>query len=135
MHKRPISKTELLGRLAHLEAILCRLSSDHAETAHKNVLVADCIEGAKSELRAAVKSLAADDLADSLHLSNIAWLQINFGRRVIEAESIEAVLGEGIFLELTKDEKWQHTKIEALLKRMEQMVAELLDVVQKRDAS
>jgi hypothetical protein len=135
MHKHPIGKTELLGRLAHLEAILCRLSSDYAAAAHKNLLIADCIEKAKIELREAVKSLTESNLTDTLHLSNMAWLHINFGRRLMEAESIETLLGEGIFLELTKDEKWQHAKIETMLKRMDQMVLDLLNLVQKRATS
>jgi hypothetical protein len=135
MHKHPPGKTELIGKLAHLEAILCRLSSDYAAATHKNVLIADCIEKAKVELRDAVKSLTESDLNNTLHLSNIAWLHINFGRRLMEAESIETLLGEGIFLELTKDQKWQHAKIETMLKRMDQMVLDLLNLVQKRVTS
>ena len=132
MHKRPIGKTELFGRLAHLEAILCRLESDHGNAVHKNVLVAESIESARHQLKAAIKSLAENDAAESLRLSNIAWLHINFGRRLIDAETIEALLGEGVFLELTEDEKSSGMRIEQFLAQMEQLVLELLGVVKKQ---
>ncbi len=134
MHKRPLNKTEMLTRVAHLEAFLFRLETDHNEASRKSALVSDCIKKGKEELEASITNLTENDLGTSQQCSNIAWLYFNFGRRLLDAENIEAVLGNGEFLELTENEKAPEVLLEQYFGLLDQMVLQLLAVIKERAA-
>ena len=64
-------------------------------------MVESCIKLAKSELRASIEKFIEDKIEESQHLANLAWLHMEFGRSLIDAETTEGLLGEGRFLELS----------------------------------
>lgn len=66
-----------------------------------NVLVGDCIKNAREELNHALEKFVAREYSRAFNLAAVAWLQIDFARRLFETEEIEHLLGESVYLELS----------------------------------
>ncbi len=101
---KPHHKAEVFDRLTRLEVLRASLEKDYEQAPHKNALVLDCLERAHKELNRAVRELTGGkDSQESLRIANIAWLLINFGRKLLDAETIETLLGDGVFLDLSQE--------------------------------
>lgn len=102
MKHESIEEENFVTRLASIEAALDRLKADfEATTWRKSSVVESCIKLAKSEIKASIEKFIEDETEDSEHLANLAWLHLEFGRSLIDAETTEGLLGEGRFLELS----------------------------------
>jgi hypothetical protein len=92
----------LVGRLASIESALNQLQADfQATTWRKSSIVENCITLAKTEINASIQKFVENKNEESARMANLAWLHVEFGRSLIDAETTEGLLGEGNFLELS----------------------------------
>lgn len=92
-----------IENVAKLELLLAQLSQDHeAATYHRNPLVDECLSEAQDDLRQAMNAILRADLPSAKRLSDIAWLRIDFGRQLLDADAVEHLLGDSDYLELAE---------------------------------
>lgn len=118
------SKKLVSERLTTVEIALGKLDSDYkATTNRQNRLIADYIQNAREELNYALDKLINNELAKAFEIAAVAWLQVDFARRLLEAEEIEHLLGESDYLELNQLAIPWEGKANEL---MDQLLAEIL---------
>ena len=89
--------------LAIIELMLSKLSQDHeAATYHRNSLIDECLSLAQEELLEAMNLILRGDAENSIRLCKIARLRIDFGRKLLDADAVEHLLGESEYLELAE---------------------------------
>jgi hypothetical protein len=102
MNSGSIEEVNFVSRLASIESSLDKLQADFESTTwRKSSVVESCIKLAKSEINASIQKFIENENEDSDHMANLAWLHVEFGRSLIDAETTEGLLGEGRFLELS----------------------------------
>jgi hypothetical protein len=96
-------KAITIARLAKIELFLSKLAEDHeAATYHHNLVVEDCISRCKKDLMHARKNLFAGQIDDCAKQLEVALLRADFGKRILEADAVEHILGESDYLELVE---------------------------------
>jgi hypothetical protein len=101
MTKAHGKKAIAVERLAKLQVLHAQLIDDYTTTTHRqSPVVAEAINDASDELHAASVHLFHHRPEDALKMADVAWLHIQFGRQVFDAETIEHLLGESDYLEL-----------------------------------
>jgi hypothetical protein len=102
MNSGSMEEVNFVSRLASIESSLDKLQADFESTTwRKSSVVESCIKLAKSEINASIQKFIENENEDSDHMANLAWLHVEFGRSLIDAETTEGLLGEGRFLELS----------------------------------
>lgn len=98
-----LTKRAAIEKHARLEIMLVKVKAEfEAATFHKNALVADCLNKAEAAMLAAANHLFANHLDQFAHVSNVAWLLICFAKQILDADTIEHLLGESDYLELNE---------------------------------
>lgn len=101
MTKAHGKKAIAVERLAKLQVLHAQLIDDYTTTTHRqSPIVAEAINEASDELHAASVHLFHHRPEEALKMADVAWLHIQFGRQVFDAETIEHLLGESDYLEL-----------------------------------
>lgn len=122
----PTEQESIVARLAGIEASLDELVADFdATTWRKSPLVANCIKSAREELDLSLKKFISKEREDGIHMANLAWLHVEFGRRLIDAETTEGLLGEGHFLELSEDRTTSSALLVKYFTRLEEQIIQL----------
>jgi hypothetical protein len=133
MKNWPQDEESILARFAGIQSVLDRLEEDfQASTWRKSPRVSKCIQQANEELELAIKRFTEDDREESIHMANLAWLHVQFGRRLIDAETTEGLLGEGHFLELGEDKAVSAALLVKYFSRMQQAIVDLRTAVKNR---
>jgi len=133
MKNWPENEEEVVNRLAGIEILLDQLNADfQATTWRKSSLVEQCIKSAREELKLSIEKFITKETDESVHLANLAWLHVDFGRRLIDAETTEGLLGHGHFLELGNDKTAASTFLATCFTRMEQQVIKLRQSITQR---
>lgn len=104
-----------------LGVALSRLAAEfEAVRADSSRTVTRRLEQAKNDYWQAIKALAADRLAEADQSAAAAFLQVEFIRRLLQAEIAERELGEGVMFELdaSADEKSLAERIEFDLQQL-----------------
>jgi hypothetical protein len=100
---KPDKRKLVVEKLANLELRLANIDKNHeAATYHRNEIVEKCSEAAREDLRRGITRLAAGDIETAECIAEVAALRIDFSQRLLEAEAVEYLLGEGDFLDLSK---------------------------------
>ena len=130
MKNWPQDEESFIGRIAGIQALLDQLEADfEATTWRRSPRVSICIKEATEELELAINKFSEGDREESMHMANLAWLHVEFGRRLIDAETTEGLLGEGHFLELSEDTTTSSALLVKYFGRMEQLVIGLRKAV------
>jgi hypothetical protein len=126
MNKPPSKKEAVIERISRLEVLITRLGTDHsAATYHQNELVGGCVEKSKKSLKKALDSLLSNDVDEANRMAGIAWLYFSLGRKVIDADTIEHLLGESEYLELTEGRSQPEIQLERDFGQFEEMILKL----------
>jgi hypothetical protein len=123
-----INKKLVKDRLTTVAMALERLESDFKDTTYRqNDLIKDCLKNAREELEHAIEKQTKGEFRRAFDLAGVSWLQIDFARRLLEAEAVEHILGESDYLELSQlSIPWQ-TKAEELSDLLKQEILDLRD--------
>ncbi len=136
MKNWPEDEEAFIDRLAGIQSMLDQLQADfEATTWRKSIRVSICIDQANEEIELAIQEFTRGNLDDSINMANLAWLHVEFGRRLIDAETTEGLLGEGHFLELSEDVTTSAALLVKYFGRMEQQVIELRQLVKSKQES
>jgi hypothetical protein len=104
MAKHLTKRAAAIEKQARLEIMLAKVQAEfEAATFHKNVLVADCLNKADTAMVSAAQYLFANRLDKFAHMSDVGWLLICFAKKILDADTIEHLLGESDYLELDED--------------------------------
>lgn len=133
MKNWPQDEESILARFAAIQSMLDRLDEDFQTTTwRKSPRVSKCIRQASEELELAIQRFTEDDREESVHMANLAWLHVQFGRKLIDAETTEGLLGDGHFLELGEDRAASATLLVKYFTRMERAIIDLRRTVKSR---
>jgi hypothetical protein len=126
MRTWPKEKAEIIKRLALVESLISRLESEyHAADWRKSLLISKSVARAEKHLERAINRFGAKDIDGCINCANLAWLYATFGRRLMDAETAEGLLGDQSFLELTDDESQEAALFIRSFGRMEQQILKL----------
>jgi hypothetical protein len=104
MTKHLTKRAAAIEKQARLEIMLAKVKAEcSAATFHKNALVADCLNKADAAMLSAAHYLFANRLDKFAHMSDVVWLLICFAKKILDADTIEHLLGESDYLELNED--------------------------------
>ena len=118
--------------LAMIELMLSKLSQDHeAATYHRNSVIDECLSFAQEELLEAMNLILRGDAENWIRLCKIAWLRIDFGRKLLDADAVEHLLGESEYLELAESEAPAETLIRYYFFQLEHLVLKLYSAFHK----
>ena len=86
---------------------------------------------AQEELLEAMNLILRGDAENSIRLCKIAWLRIDFGRKLLDADAVEHLLGESEYLELAESEAPAETLIRYYFFQLEHLVLKLYSAFHK----
>jgi hypothetical protein len=97
-----LKRTAAVEKIANVEMLLAKLRQDfEAANYHRNAVVEDCLQKAKSDLSYALSDLLYDDFDSALRIADVVAIRISFAKQLLEADSVEHLLGESDYLELS----------------------------------
>lgn len=133
MKNWPQDEESIIARLAGIESLLDKLRDDFESTTwRKSALVARCIASAGEELDLSLHRFTAGKVEESIDLANLAWLHVEFGQKLLDAETTEGILGEGHFLELSESTTTSAALLVKYFGRMEQQIVLLRKSISKQ---
>jgi hypothetical protein len=132
MTKQSPNRKEILSRLAQLEILLCRLQDELLICEHKNTVVQDCIDRADKTLKSAVQKLGRGDFETAMHLANVVFLRLNFGKQLMVAEILESEIGESEFLQLTEVEAAHESLLAASFATSDRIIRDFIEQCKTR---
>jgi len=117
--KLRLNTIDVLRKLVGLEQYVAKLEADHeeAKSYRNNELVDETLSRASESLRLAFNHISKRNFAEANQAMEIAWLNANFGRQLVDADLVEHVLGESKFLELDDGQEradWTNTLMQEL---------------------
>jgi hypothetical protein len=68
---------------------------------HHNKVVEECIKTAQNDLSYAVSDLVYHDFDSALRIGESVELRLAFAKKLLEADEVEYLLGEGVFVEFS----------------------------------
>ncbi|HEY9716326.1 MAG TPA: hypothetical protein V6C69_02565 [Trichormus sp.] len=135
MTKAHGKKAIAVERLAKLQVLHAQLIDDYTTTTHRqSATVAEAINDASDELHAASVHLFHHRPEEALKMADVAWLHIQFGRQVFDAETIEHLLGESDYLELCEMQVPIEKVIQRHFSELEGELAKFRDSLQESKA-
>ncbi|HEY9772455.1 MAG TPA: hypothetical protein V6C81_01460 [Planktothrix sp.] len=121
------NKEAAVQRVSRLENLITKLEIDHksAQSYRNDEVVADCLDKAKRSQQAAMDALLANDLKATWHSSTVAWLYFSLGRKILDGNTIEHLLGESTYLELSGVHRDQLNEVERDFAALEKLILRL----------
>jgi len=136
MRTWPKEKAEIVKRLAWVESVLSTLETEYEAAGwRKSMIISKSVEKAQKQLERAIVRFGAKDIEGCIESANLAWLYATFGRRLMDAETAEGLLGDQSFMELTDDESAESALYIRSFGRMEQQILKLRGKIKENSSS
>lgn len=132
---KALTKKAVLNDLVALEQFLAKLREDfEAATYRRNETIEAYLEKASEELESGFRALSRENVRKAHKSLRICWIEANYARQLFDAETVEHVLGEGEYLELSEAQGDWRSHVANEFNFLEQELRALRVDIKRREA-